>query len=389
MPIGCLLRALPAALGVLLVAMSTLLVILQVEPTLDLPAEVRVRDYHRVRVAVEGRVARVLVSPGDHVARGDHLVTLEDPLADRVLRDRRRELLQLERQLERLQLERNRLVEYENAEEAERASQRVAALRLEAAVAASRAEQAAIDLEAARQRLDRSRRLQEAGLQSEVALAEQRFAVESRSQVLGQRRMEAEILERQRAAEAKEAERLQVRQSIRMAALDAQLQDLEDQHRTLLRAIAGLEDAVASREIRAALDGVVSGEEASDLTGRWVRVGDELLTIFDPASIELRAQIPQEALVQIEAGDPVRAEISGLPRQRYGLFEGRVGSVSQTPNAMAGGVSYAVVVRLDRPWIDLDDKQFYLRSGMSGRAEVAYRGPVRLARRLGELLLGE
>jgi multidrug efflux pump subunit AcrA (membrane-fusion protein) len=125
--------------------------------------------------------------------------------------------------------------------------------------------------------------------------------------------------------------------------------------------------------------------------GRSVQAGEVLFNVVDVTSIAFVTRVPEQDIVRVRAGQTAYIEIAGLPKQRFDVFQGEVGTVYQEPDAKAGAgtILYPVRIQLDTPWINLaEGGKFYLRSGMQGVAKIAYRRNVPILDALLDTLLG-
>ncbi|MEL6532436.1 MAG: HlyD family efflux transporter periplasmic adaptor subunit [Pseudomonadota bacterium] len=78
----------------------------------------------------------------------------------------------------------------------------------------------------------------------------------------------------------------------------AELASLDQEVERLRGRIAYLEERIASAEIFAPIDGVVTFTALTDLQGATIRLGDELVRLADPDQIELDLLIPQDAVAR-------------------------------------------------------------------------------------------
>lgn len=110
---------------------------------------------------------------------------------------------------------------------------------------------------------------------------------------------------------AREAARAE-RNAAELAALDQDIARLRGR-------IAYLEARIASAEIYAPIDGIVTVTELTDLEGATIRLGDELVRLADPSQIELDLLIPQDVVARAAPGGAGVFRPDFDPGQRLGF----------------------------------------------------------------------
>jgi RND family efflux transporter MFP subunit len=120
-----------------------------------------------------------------------------------------------------------------------------------------------------------------------------------------------------------------------LAAAEAQ----RDQARS---ALAGARERLGGALLRAPFDGVISERNVSQ--GDVVAPGAPLLTLIDPTSMRLRANVPSRALPLLAVGTDVEFTLRGLPDQTFHGSIERVG-----PAADAATRQIPVLVSLPNP----------------------------------------
>ena len=226
-------------------------------------------DRSEIYAPVDGVVARIPVTEGARIARGQTLVELESSETRTALSDARTALLEARRQAERV----------ETGPPAEEITV------LEASIA-----EAALALERTRKDL-----AVEEGLLEKGAVA--RASVEALARERDRLRLRIEGLERQRrdlaerySAQEKEWEREKVRE--------------------LARQVAFLERQIGMESVRAPREGVLFALEVQP--GAHVPRGQLLARINQPGRVRLRAYVDEPDLGRIAEGQPARIEWDGL-----------------------------------------------------------------------------
>ena len=253
-------------------------------------------DRSEIYAPVDGVVARIPVTEGARIARGQTLVELESSETRTALSDARTALLEARRQAERV----------ETGPPAEEITV------LEASIA-----EAALALERTRKDL-----AVEEGLLEKGAVA--RASVEALARERDRLRLRIEGLERQRrdlaerySAQEKEWEREKVRE--------------------LARQVAFLERQIGMESVRAPREGVLFALEVQP--GAHVPRGQLLARINQPGRVRLRAYVDEPDLGRIAEGQPARIEWDGLAGRHWnGAVEKPAEQVVDLDNRTVGYV---------------------------------------------------
>ena len=134
---------------------------------------------------------------------------------------------------------------------------------------------------------------------------------------------------------------------------------LSAQHATEQARLSGLQERVSALRIRAMSSGTVLTARPEELTGRWVPVGEVVMRLGNPDTVEVRISLSGAGVTLVRPGSRVRL----LPEARMGApVSGFLTAVSAT----AGQASTAegrLLLPVAGAW----------RPGMTGRASVAVR----------------
>lgn len=130
-------------------------------------------------------------------------------------------------------------------------------------------------------------------------------------------------------------------------------------------------------------DGIVTSLTISD--GQSAGIGIPLVSII-PSNSQLQANLyaPSRALGFLQSGQLVKIKLDAFPYQKFGLTEGRVVSISESPvrpseispgtrlgiNAEVGEPMYTVKIQLEKQFIEAYGKRQRLRPGMQLNAEI-------------------
>jgi hypothetical protein len=111
--------------------------------------------------------------------------------------------------------------------------------------------------------------------------------------------------------------------------------------------------------VRALLPGVVVTHRPEQLTGQWVGLGEPLIELGQPDSLELRIALSGAGATRVSAGQPVRLVFHA----DAGTLAARVTSVAQASADGSGTVEARVGMHGSARW----------RPGMTGEASVTLR----------------
>ena len=111
--------------------------------------------------------------------------------------------------------------------------------------------------------------------------------------------------------------------------------------------------------VRALAPGVVVTTRPEELTGRWVSLGEPLVELGQPDSLEIRIALQGAGATRVQPGQPVRLVFHA----DASTMAGRVTTVSQAGSAGTGAVEARIGMRGSERW----------RPGMTGEASVTIR----------------
>lgn len=383
-----LIRLVPWLTVALVGSALLLLLLVRTERSVEAAGTVRVERYQVVRPEIPGIVEEVLVELGSRVQPGDVLVRL-------TAGEEREQRLAAERELEEVRLRHRRLQQQLAGLETRVHPLELGRKRLERASEDLRADAAAtslteeeIQLAAVRSRLERAQRLADAGLLSEQQLDEARLELRLARQRFNRSEIESRLAHEQLQTLDTDIELRRAEQRVERQSLVGEIDELGARIQRLTARVERLAQREAARVVRARVPGIVADAEKRELLGRWVAAGDDLMIIIVPDSIGFVAEVSEAEVLRVRPGQPVRVEISGLSRQRFAPFAGRVEAVGQRPSG-SDRVVYPVTIRLATPWAESGGARYLLRDGMRGTARIAYRSDVPLYLALFELIAGE
>lgn len=384
------LRLLPIGVGLVVTTAVLFILLGRIERTVEAQGEVRVEKYQVVRPQVSGLVTQVLVQPGDRVEKGQPLIQLEDYDFQRNLISVRQSLNEARSRLQKLRLEHGLLRRDLYPLEVRRQKSELGRTSVEADLSSSRVKEAEIQLQAAQERLAKSQKLSDLGLISVQDLHETKNAELLAEQKLAQSRFEERLARDRLPAADNDLELLRSEQHRQLSTMEAEIRELEYQTEQWAVQLSKLEVLTAQHTIRSGIGGVVTGSPINDLMGRYVKAGEDLLNVIDDTSISFVTRVPEQAIVRVRSGQTAYVEIAGLPKQRFDIFRGEVGAVSQAPDLKESQslTLYPVQIQLKTPWIPLEEGRFYLRSGMQGVARIAYRRDVPVIDAIYDILVG-
>ncbi len=162
----------------------------------------------------------------------------------------------------------------------------------------------------------------------------------------------------------------------RTRAIEVGIETARDRLDVLLTTVVGVLEVYRSqRSIVAPLAGVVHDLRVSG-PGQFVPGGSQILTII-PRGATFVAQLAVESrdISRVRPGLPVRLRLDAFPERQYGAVAGTVQVVPLAPTSREEGLppAYAVVVQLERQYIEKDDERFPFRIGMQGEGRLVTR----------------
>lgn len=353
----------------------------------------RVQPVHATR---QGRIDAVRVGEGEHVARGEVLLTVDREAAvaqrDRLvaeLRDAKARRLRLVALLMeqaglpptpedwRVEPEPPQL----RAQAAFLATQQrvhaAAARELEAEHRRATAAEAVVEaeLEAARGRLpyaeralERMRALQQDGF---VPLAE----VEDADLEVRAQRDELPALEVRLAS--RRAERQEIEASLAHHELEWTRRNREEEIdarqrvHTLREQLREAEVEVHRRTVRAPLDGKVVDRSVAG-PGQFVGPGDDVLRIVpEEAPLEVEAFVRNRDIGHVRKGQGVSVKIETFEFTRYGSLPGRIVELARDASEHEElGPAYRTIIALERDWVRVDGERRRLLPGMAATVDL-------------------
>jgi multidrug efflux pump subunit AcrA (membrane-fusion protein) len=167
-------------------------------------------------------------------------------------------------------------------------------------------------------------------------------------------------LERAALAAARRVDSLAAREAqARAAGRSSEIARLETERATDQARLDGMAVEQRALTVRALVPGMVVTPRPEELTGHWVDLGDRLLELGQPDSLEIRIALAGAGATQVRAGQPARL----LFHADGGTLAAQVTSVSQASAAGSGALEARVGLGGSARW----------RPGMTGEASVTVR----------------
>jgi putative peptide zinc metalloprotease protein len=167
-------------------------------------------------------------------------------------------------------------------------------------------------------------------------------------------------LERAIVATSRRADSLAARVSqARAASGTGEVARLEADQATDAARLAGLSATQRDLTVRSLVPGIVVSHRPEQLIGRWVGLGERLIELGQPDSIELRIDLADAGASQVRPGQPVRLVVHANGR----TLARQVSSVALVTSAGPGAVEARVGLHGGPGW----------RPGMTGEASVTLR----------------
>lgn len=328
-----------------------------------------------------GVITRIEVSEGESVRTGDRLFLVASPRdtgsgldVDQIHMARlREEWTSIESQIaneEALTKERINV-----------AKRRISEVGRQVETAQKQLKNALDGLELAKHEVRRLETLQQASLVSESMLDSGKRGVLDAWQSVQTLEREIETLESGIASLQSELNQIPLQMGVRRSELRSRLFDLQGK----------LAEVQANREVvvRATIDGRISGFMAH--VGMAVTPERSVLSIIPRGSL-LQAEllVPTHAAGFLRQGQEVRLRYDAFPYQKFGLYRGKISSISRTvshPEDQVGPTrlsvpAYRVIAGLESQYVSAYGSELPLQPGLTLRADI-----VRDRRRIVEWIL--
>lgn len=300
----------------------------------------------------DGRIARVMVKPGDVVAAGQLLVQMEtDPLrAEAAQSETRIEVLT--NRLQMLQSEKTRLIKEIHPAELDRAARDLQKARLE--------------MTSAKTRYEYTKQLRDKGLATKLEFEDAALRLELAELALKEAEEAAPVLkaEQQASIERKNGE----------------IQEVEGQIEGERAGHDELERELAISSVKADAAGTVLGTRLFELEGQTVGRGEELLRLSTGKAERFEGVIFDAGRAGVRPGLPVKIRLEGYPWLIHGTMSGRLDFVADRSD---GGGGFPVKISFDP-----STAPGSLFEGMKGQARIIVEEKVSLGRLLVEKLVG-
>jgi hypothetical protein len=133
---------------------------------------------------------------------------------------------------------------------------------------------------------------------------------------LDQRRLRNQLEVALRAQEAADTE---LRQAKQFAVVDykvrASLPGLQGKYDQVAAEVAYLREQVQRVEVRAPQNGIAVFDDPNDWLGRPVAIGERVMLVADPGSVEVEARLPVADAIDLDVGGPVRVFLNIDPER--------------------------------------------------------------------------
>lgn len=384
------LRLIQVVIALLLLVSAMFLWFSRTPETVTAQGEVQIEKYQAVRPTVSGFASNIMVQPGDFVHANQPLLYLDDY-------QRGLDILALKHELEEKEAalagagQRRSLLEQEiHRTELARQTTDIQKSQIETQRNGARVAELEHACDALKDKYGRLLELVKDGLVSQMEVEDAHYSLLRAQAQLRQSQLEEQesMVNRESSEESLQLLKNQHKQSL--MSINAEEETLRIQTSTLRSRLDNLQKLLDKQKVCAPADGIVVGLNINELMGRRVEAGEIIFTVIDDKAIEFVAQVSEESIVKMQAGQEVLVEIGGLPKLQFEVFHGRVRLVEQKPlvNRNDGHVAYPVHIALDKPWVLNDGRPFFLQNGMSGKAKIIYRPNVQLIRAIKDALLG-
>lgn len=317
----------------------------------------------------QGTISEVFVAEGDRVTEGQALVSILSERATDDGKDVDQELLQELDQRKKQSNERINTEESLSSKEQEKLASQIEGLELELKQIEESVETQNERLNLAKSRMSAAEILKKRNHMSVVDYEK------TKEEFLTQKQQYQELIRLKSSKETAlkqakaELDQLPLRTQTRIQEIEGGISDLKQREVEL--------KGRRKSQIRSPIAGQVTSLQAQQ--GQW-QANIPLMTILpDQAYFQAELFVPSRAIGFIEIGQPVKIRYDAFPYQRYGIYQGKVTSVSKNvfhPQELGpipievNEPVYRVIVTLDQQFVSAYAKQFKLQSGMSLEADI-------------------
>jgi multidrug resistance efflux pump len=134
--------------------------------------------------------------------------------------------------------------------------------------------------------------------------------------------------------------------------------------------------------ITAPITGGILTPKVEGLVGEKASEGQAILEIGDLSQMNFIAEVDETALPQIKPGQEVRVFVNAFPHRKYGIFQGKVVSISPKPKLTDRGIFFEAKIGIKDPWVKVrsgvGSAAIALKPGLSGKAKIVTEHSVRL-----------
>jgi multidrug resistance efflux pump len=271
---------------------------------------------HRVDAPVGARIVALPVTLGQRVQAGDIVVQLEAESERKALGEESARLAAVEREIEatnRVLVALGRTIHEDRS---------VAALAGDEGKARQR--QAEIEARIATEEAMRATQLRDAGAIADLEVL--RAIAEADRRNAGKRALEIDVSKQLQAGRARETDTL-----ARVEEIRRQIVVLEGRRATSSAVIEKLEQAIATRVLRAPVAGQVA--DVTPVTvGAYVREGQQILSIVPAGRLRVIAEFrPRDAIGRVRPGHQATVRLEGYPSTQFGALDAVVRDVGAEP----------------------------------------------------------
>ena len=344
-------------------------------------------ETYKIEPITEGKVDRILVQEGDHVQKGQVLMSLDSELLASEVSRLEQAIGATEQEIDQMRS----LIEKTHQEA--QVQRQIADANIQVEQAAIEQSQASVktseelllelnsELNARVDRFNRISRLEAQGAISQEYLFGIESGVRQQQQAFKQNQgQRAQAILQVRRGQAELSRTIAEEQQTTLSAQQA-LQKMIIEEGQLRRELTDLtiqlrqaKKQLAQSDVTASTDGIVS-TLALDNTGEVVQPGQTLAEIVpDSTPLILSAVVPHQEAGLLKVGMETQIKMDAFPYQDYGILSGQVISIS--PDAKVKGETingYQINVSLDEDFVVHERQMVKLQTGQTADVEVVIR----------------
>ena len=157
-----------------------------------------------------------------------------------------------------------------------------------------------------------------------------------------------------------------------------QIEDQQNRVELAERAYCLVQQKLAKTVITSPISGTVLTPQIDQLIGTKAVEGQPVVRIGNLSQLKFVARVSENDIPEVQIGQEVKVFVNAFPHHLYKCFAGKVAKIPSAAEATEIGVTFPTDIELQELWVETAESRFYLKPGMSGRAEIVIKKNVGL-----------